>query len=313
MRFKWRHASVLAAIVLLTIISPIKVTTQAEIYFPAGVREFKTGRYTLTAAVPKPNRIHEEIEAELYIPPRISGPVPLVVFIHGNARNKNYYKSAANFLITVAPAKRAMILSVQNWWPLSGDHLDAVEDTRRATNIFVNRLAAGGIVTPGQVYLSGFSAGGIAVISTFFQSVDLLRDAEFRKKYTEANQAKFEAEKKSADEYYYYVDNPGKEAAFYPYAGVISIKGNFYAKYFKFDSLLTGEERRKITAPFIYDKKVVLTVGGDREAKDVVLEVPICRDFIRYVWGAKYDYHEYGDDVHDITKSDQDHLWAMLP
>ena len=56
----------------------------------------------------------------------------------------------------------------------------------------------------------------------------------------------------------------------------------------------------------------MLTVGGDREAKDVKLEVPALREYLKREWGAKLDYHEYGDGVHDIEKTDQDLLWSMM-
>ncbi|MFO1525887.1 MAG: hypothetical protein U1F16_07930 [Turneriella sp.] len=301
---------IIAGVALLSL-SPMRMLTSSAAELPAGVRDFKAGKYTLSIQLEKPNRAKDGIEAELFIPPGVSGPTPAIVFVHGNSRDKKYYRRAANFMLPVAPAKKVMVLSVQNWWPLSGDHLDATEDTRIAINTLVNRLAAAGVFQPNQVYLSGFSAGGFIAMVTLLKSVDFYKDEGFRQKFATARAAEIETAKKSAEDYYYTVENPGREAGFFSYAGVISFKGNFYTKYFAEDTLLNDDERKQYTQKLMAGTRVVLTVGGDQEAKDVKVEVPLCRDFLKKSWGLKLDYHEYGDDVHDITKTDQDHLWAM--
>lgn len=294
-------------------LSPLKMLSPSVDDLPPGVRTYKAGRYTLAVKPENPFRAKEGIEAELVIPSGVTGPVPLMVFIHGNSRDKKYFKRAANFITAANPQpKKVMVLSVQNWWPLSGDHLDATEDTRRAVNLLVNKLAHAGVVQPDKVFLSGFSAGGWIAVVTLLQSLDLYRDENYRQKFAVARAQQIEASKKSAEDYYYTVEHPGRETGFYPYAGMIFIKGNFYAKYFIADSVVTPEEFRELTGKLLANKKVILTVGGDGEAKDVKYEVPACREFLKRVWGAKLDYHEYGDDVHDITKTDQEHLWASL-
>ncbi len=279
---------------------------------PPGVRTHKAGRYELSVKLEDAKYAKEGISGELVIPAGLTGPVPAVVFVHGNSRSKKYYKSAANFLLPPAAQKKIIVLSVQNWWPLSGDHLEGTEESRRAVNIFVNRLASAGVIQKDKVFLSGFSAGGLVIVSAFLNSIDQLQFEPYKQKFAATMASAIEASKKTAEDYYYTVLNPGKEAGFFPYAGFISIKGNFYTKYFPADPLITGEERRKLTGPLTLDKKIVLTVGGERDAKDVKLEVPALREYLKREWGAKLDYHEYGDGVHDIEKSDQDLLWSMV-
>lgn len=299
------------ALTLLSL-SPLRILSPSVDDLPPGVRAFKAGRYELSVKLEDAKHAKEGIFGELVIPPGVTGPVPAIVFVHGNSRNKNYYKSAANFLVQPAAQKKIIMLSVQNWWPLSGDHLDGTEESRRAVNIFVNRLAKAGIIQKDKVFLSGFSAGGLVIVSAFLHSIDHMQFEPYKQKLATTMAGAIEASKKTVDEYYYSVLNPGKDAGFFPYAGFISIKGNFYNKYFPADPLLNSEDRRKLTGPWTWDKKIVLTVGGDREAKDVRVEVPLLREYLKREWGAKLDYHEYGDGVHDIEKSDQDLLWSMV-
>lgn len=298
--------------VTLLSLSPLPVLSPSVDDLPPGVRAHKAGRYELSVKLDDAKHAKEGILGELIIPPGVTGPVPAIVFVHGNTRLKKYYKTAANFLVQPAALKKTIILSVQNWWPLSGDHLEGTEESRRGVNILVNRLANAGIIQKDKVFLSGFSAGGLVIVSAFLHGIDQLQFEPYKQKLATTMASAIDASKKTVEEYYYTVLNPGKEAGFFPYAGFISIKGNFYNKYFPADPLMAGEDRRKFTGPFTWDKKIVLTVGGDREAKDVKLEVPALREYLKREWGAKLDYHEYGDGVHDIEKTDQDLLWSMV-
>lgn len=298
--------------VTLLSLSPQPTLSPSVDDLPAGVRAHRAGRYDLAVKFENTPYAKEGIEGELVMPPGVTGPVPAIVFVHGNSRDKKFYKRAANFLVPPAAQKKIIVLSVQNWWPLSGDHLEGTEETRRAVNIMVNRLASAGIVQRDKVFLSGFSAGGLVVVTTFLQSIDQMKFEAYRQKFAAAKASEIEASKMTADDYYHKVLNPGKEAGFYPYAGFMSIKGNFYNKYFPDDPVITADERRKFTGPFTADKKIVLSVGGDGEAKDVRFEVPALREYLKREWGAKLDYHEFGDGVHDIEKTDQDLLWSMV-
>ena len=281
---------------------------------PSGAKSLKPGRYTAIIKLDRPRAAVEGVEADIIVPPGVSSPAPAVVFIHGNARNKQFYKTAGNFLIGPAAVRKAVVISIQNWWPLSGDKLEATEDTRRALNLLVHKLVNAGALQGNKVYLSGFSAGGLAALSTFLQSIDHFANAAYKQKFLTSMAALIKASKKEPEDYFYNFRNPGKEASFFPYAGIMYIKGNFYNKYFSFanDPILNAEETRKHYATLTWDKKIVLTVGGDKEAKDVVKEVPACRAFLKGL-GMRLDYHEFGDEGHDIDKSSIELLWQMMP
>jgi hypothetical protein len=312
MKFTPNFAMRAVLIGALITLSPLPVLDSTPDDIPAAVRARKPGRHELVTKLENAKYAKDGVEAELIIPSGISGPAPMVVFIHGNARNLKYYKIAANFFVPEAAQRKVLILSVQNWWPLSGDHLEATEETRYGTNILVNQLVQAGVVKPDKVFLSGFSAGGLAIVATFLESIDCYKNETYREKFIKATAQQAQQANKSPEELYYNVLNPGRAAGFFSYAGFLSIKGNFYTKYFKLDSIITAEERRKMLEGFFASRRIVLTVGGDHEAKDVKWEVPILRDFLKTQWGAKLDYHEYGDQGHDIYKSDQQFLWEML-
>lgn len=284
-----------------------------SVEIPAGAKKLNPGRYVATVKLDKARAATDGIEAEIIIPAGISGPTAAVVFFHGNARDKKVYLNRANFLVAAAALRKVIIISVQNWWPLSGDKLEATEDSRRATNLLMHKLVNAGVVQGNRVYLSGFSAGGLLAVSTFVHSIDHFRDEAYKQKFTTSLAALIKASKKDPEDYFYNFKNPGKEVGFFPYAGVFSIRGNFYMKYFPADNLLNADETRKHFAAMTAGKKIVLTVGGDKEARDVQKEVPTCRDYLKRILGMRLDYHEFGDEGHDIYPSDQEILWQMIP
>lgn len=281
---------------------------------PGGAKSLKPGRYTAIVKLDRPRAAKDGVEADIIVPAGVSSPAPAIVFIHGNARNKDFYKTAANFLVAPAAVRKAVVITIQNWWPLSGDKLEATEDTRRALNILIHRLVDAGAIQGNRVYLSGFSAGGLAALATFLQSIDHFRNEAYKQKFLTSWASLIKASRKDPDDFYYNFRNPGKEAGFYPYAGIMYIKGNFYNKFFSFvnDPIMNAEETRKHYAVLTADKKIILTVGGDKEAKDVVKEVPACRGFLKNL-GMRLDYHEFGDEGHNIDKSSVELLWQMMP
>ncbi len=285
-----------------------------SVEIPGGAKSLKPGRYTAIVKLDRPRAAKEGVEADIIVPAGLSSPAPVIVFIHGNARNKDFYKSAANFLLAPAAVRKAVVITIQNWWPLSGDKLEATEDTRRALNLLIHKLVDAGAIQGKHVYLSGFSAGGLAALATFLQSTDHFRNEAYKNKFITSWAALIKASKKDPEDYFYNFRNPGKEAGFYPYAGVVFIKGNFYNKFFSFvnDPILNADETRKHYAALTWDKKIILTVGGDKEAKDVVKEVPACRAFLKNL-GMRLDYHEFGDEGHNIDKSSVELLWQMMP
>jgi len=248
---------------------------------PAGLSAFKAGRYTLSVKVDNPMYAKGTVDAEIIVPAGVSAAAPALVFFHGNSRDKKLFKKAADFLSKSAAANRTILISVQNWWPLSGDHVEAYDDSRRATNLLVRKLVAAGVVNSDRVYLSGFSAGGFTALASFVQNLS----------YNEA------------------MGDP--EANSFSYAGVISMKGNFHPQYFMPDPMLSPDARKARMASLTQGKKVILTVGGKKDAPRVQKQAPECRDFLQD-WGIAVEYHEFPKEGHSPDKTNLDLLWNMV-
>jgi len=267
----------LAALLLLCTVQ-IAAHTVSDI--PANAASLSPGRYAFSVKLDTAMFASGGVEAEVIVPSGLTAPAPAVVFFHGNSRDKKLYKKAANFL-TAAATGKAIIISVQNWWPLSGDRVEAFDDSRRATNLLVRKLVAAGMVNGERVYLAGFSAGGFTAIASFVQNLS----------YNEM------------------MGDP--EANSFNYAGVISMKGNFYPQYFMPDPSLSPEARRSRMASLTAGKKIILTVGGKKDAPRVQKQAPECRDFLTD-WGLTVDYREFPNEGHAPDKTNLKLLWGML-
>lgn len=248
---------------------------------PAAATAFKAGRYTVSVKLDNPMYAKSGVDAEIIIPAGISSAAPAVVFFHGNSRDKKLFKKAADFLTKQAAAKQTILISVQNWWPLSGDHVEAFDDSRRATNLLIGKLAAAGIIRADKIFLSGFSAGGFTALASFVQNLNY-------------NEAMGDAESNN-----------------FSYAGVISMKGNFHPQYFMPDPMLSPDARRANMAKLTAGKRIILTVGGKKDAPRVQKQAPECRDFLKD-WGIAAEYHEFPAEGHSPDKTNLDLLWQMV-
>ncbi len=94
----------------------------------------------------------------------------LIIFYHGNSRNAAAYKDIA-FLTKWSNKYKFPILTIQNWWSLSKDMVEGAEDSRLATNLFLDRLKSESLFDPEKVYPIGFSAGGFTALLVFFNSI----------------------------------------------------------------------------------------------------------------------------------------------
>jgi len=145
----------------------------------------------------------------------------------------------------------------------------------------VRKLIAAGMVKADQVYLSGFSAGGFTALASFVQNLS----------YNEM------------------MGDP--DANSFAYAGVISMKGNFYPQYFMPDPSLSPDDRKSRMASLTEGKKIILTVGGKKDAPRVRQQAPECREFLTS-WGLTVDYREFPNEGHTPDKTNLDLLWGMV-
>ena len=271
-----------ALFILALALNPVKAFgAHAVSGVTAAITQFKAGRYTVSVQLENALFAKAGVEGTLIIPPGVSAAAPVVVFFHGNSRDKKLHKKGADFLAKGAAAKGVILLSMQNWWSLSGDHVEGFDDSRRATNLILQQLVASGVANGNKVFLSGFSAGGFTAIASFIQSI-------------------------------HYNEMMGdKEANYFDYAGVISMKGNFYPQFFMPDPMLNPDQRRERYAELTRSKKVILTVGGKKDAPRVQKQAPECRDFLRD-WGVQVDYREFLNEGHNPAQTNIDLLWGMI-
>jgi predicted esterase len=268
--------------VLALALSPLAaISAHTVSQLSAAITAFKPGRYPVSVKLDNALFAKAAVEGTLIIPPGVSAAAPVVVFFHGNSRDKKLHKKGADFLVKGAAAKGVILLSMQNWWSLSGDHVEGFDDSRRATNLLLQQLVASGVAQGDKVFLSGFSAGGFTAIASFIQSI-------------------------------HYNEMMGdKEANYFDYAGVISMKGNFYPQFFMPDPMLDPDQRRARYAELTRNKKVILTVGGKKDAPRVQKQAPECRDFLRD-WGVQLDYREFLNEGHNPAQTNIDLLWGMV-
>ncbi|MBN8222397.1 MAG: hypothetical protein J0L53_15855 [Spirochaetes bacterium] len=258
----------------------------ADVLFPKVLDDGKAGKHEIQA---RGNAFRfagaDGVRALLFIPATVSPAdlpsAPIVVFYHGNSKDKKFYKNGGNVLHKAATDKKFLVLSVQNWWPLSGNMVEAAEDSRQATNLILTRLAEKKIGDTNRVYVTGFSAGGLTALLTFAQSID--------------------------------PNVPGeREKIYFNYAGMASFKGNFYGQYFMPDPRMSPDERRAHYAKLTQGKVVILTVGGKKDAPRVQQQQPEARQFLQDQLGITVSYHEFSAQGHSLDADNLALLWQAM-
>ncbi|MBV6493199.1 MAG: hypothetical protein LDLANPLL_01214 [Turneriella sp.] len=258
----------------------------SDVIFPKTLGEGKPGKYEIHATSEFMAYAGKGgVRALLYIPPTIPkanlSTSPIVVFFHGNSKNKNTYKSAADVFYRYAQNKKFLVLSVQNWWPLSGDMVEAAEDSRQATNLILNRLAQIQIGDTKRVFVTGFSAGGLTALLTFIKSIDNSVEGE-------------------------------KELIFFNYAGMASFKGNFYPQFLEPMTTLDPSAFIAYFTRLMKGKAVILTVGGKKDAPRVQKQQPEARQVLLEQYGITAIFKEFPTEGHVLTPANLDLLWQAM-
>ncbi len=259
---------------------------------PDAVIKKSPGRYDVNVTITNASyAINEPVRAFLYIPPFSNGMAssdrPLIVFYHGSTRDKTFYKTSVQQMIQKADQDQFTLLSVQNWWMLSGDHTEATDDSRRAANTIINSLIQNGVVRADAVYACGFSAGGFTALVTVLNSID---DPMMHEQLIQSGSFSEE------------VCN---------YAGLASFKGNFYENVVRI-AIPVGQET--FSYPDYYqkifpDKLVFLTVGGKQDAARVIEQAPRARDFLKDYLGLPVMYLEFPNEGHSLTDANWKAFW----
>jgi acetyl esterase/lipase len=258
----------------------------ADVLFPKVLDDGKSGKHEIQARGESFRFAGADgVRALLFIPATVKpaelAAAPIVVFYHGNSKDKTLYKSAGNVLHKYASDKKFLVLSVQNWWPLSGNMVEAAEDSRQATNLILTRLAEKKVGDTNQVFVTGFSAGGLTALLTFVQSID--------------------------------GSVPGdRNKMFFNYAGMASFKGNFYGQYFMPNPMLSPDQRKTEYARLTQGKAVILTVGGKKDAPRVQQQQPEAKQFLEGQLGITVTYQEFPNQGHSLDKDNLELLWRAM-
>ncbi len=258
----------------------------ADVLFPKVLDDGKAGKHEIQARGESFRFAGADgVRALLFIPATVTpaelASAPIVVFYHGNSKDKKLYKNAGNVLHKAATDKKFLVLSVQNWWPLSGNMVEAAEDSRQGTNLILTRLAEKKVGDTNKVFVTGFSAGGLTALLTFVQSIDPGIPGE-------------------------------RDKIFFNYAGMASFKGNFYGQYFMPNPMLSPEQRKAEYARLTQGKAVILTVGGKKDAPRVQEQQPEAKQFLEGQLGITVTYHEFPNQGHSLDKDNLELLWQAM-
>lgn len=269
---------------------PFNHVLQAQsVNIPKAALEGKSGSYDLQVKYKEFQAAKSGVRGLLFIPEfkkdRASSR-PLVIFFHGNTKNRNYYKSSVKNMIDRAKRDGFSLLSLQNWWSFTG-YTDSAEDSRKAANIISWELADAGAIQKDAVYLTGFSAGGLVALLTLHNSLEE-SGVMIRKKPVE----------------------------YYPYAGVGSFKGNFYMGIgtFQINIMIDPDPAifKKHYQKQYSDKTIYLTVGGKRDAKRVQKQAPEAYDFFHNYLGLNVVFKKFPKEPHNMPASNWKPFWKLV-
>jgi hypothetical protein len=266
----------------------------SQVNLPEGAKKKQPGNYDLTITLTDPYAAKEGVKGELYIPVFKEGQKaeerPLVYFIHGGTRDKTYYKSSANnFMKKWADEYGFCLVNLQNWWMLANDDPGGHDDTKRAANLLSHELTENGIGRKDAVYLTGFSAGGLAAVYTIMGSFP---DPLEMKSYESNNY-------------------PLKDY-FFEYAGFASMKGNFYAYDILPNGFVDPGDQKEYYQIFFNDKICYLTVGGANEAARVKVQAPEAKQILGDYFGLPVIYKEFPNEGHSFTLANWTPFWEMV-
>ena len=248
------------------------------------------GKYDLLVKVPEARDAQSGVRAMVYLPKiteeQSLNKLPVIVFFHGNTKDKNYYKNQVSYMTKKAGRDKFILLSVQNWWCFT-DLTESIRDSRRATNYLLWQLADAGLIRSDAVYTTGFSAGGLAALMTLHNSLQETDIVERKKPFD-----------------------------FYPYAGAASFKGNFYLGLgtFVINPIIDPETEiihRHYQSQY-KNKLIFFTVGGKKDAPRVQDQAPEGKVFFEDYLGVSIVYKEYPNEAHNLSEKNWQDFWNLV-
>ena len=286
---------------------------------PNKLKQGKPGKYTLKFKDSVFAYARSGVEGMYYIPRRKSKAKPsklpnLIVFYHGNTRNKRAYRKIPRLMLREASKKGFHILSVQNWWSLSKGYVQAAEESRIATNAMLSAIKKYKVFNEKMVITTGFSAGGLTALLVCLNSLDSSKDpaflAQYQKAYTSGG-TELPSGKTIKQVYY---EQMGGQNYIFDYAGFASFKGNYYEGYIMLTPFIADSEKMKQHYKALFQNKIaLLLVGGRRDAKRVQKQQPQAYNFIKERMGiSNAIFKKYPRERHNLSRKNWNDFYKLI-
>lgn len=244
------------------------------------------GDYLLTVMPVNPVYAGKGVQAMVTVPPLSAGisllDLPVLVWYHGSTRDENAFRTLAGDMKRRTGSHGYILISIQNWWPLSGDNSGGALDSAAASHAVVSRLMDLGWTDGKRVFVTGFSAGGLTAFATFLRNVpDPYMPPEFRPRFH--------------------------------YRGLGVFKGNFYQDPVLEPPIASSDpEKSSAIREHMKNRLAWLCVGGASDAPRVKVQMPELRNYIRKYLFTDPVYQVYADEGHTMTDRAFGDFWKSL-
>ncbi len=208
--------------------------------------------------------------------------LPVLVWYHGSSRDDGAYKTLAGEWKLRSEKNGFILVSVQNWWPLSGDKTGGALDSAAAAHAIISRLMDLKWTDGNRVFVTGFSAGGLTAFATFLRNVpDPYMPADFKPRFH--------------------------------YRGVGVFKGNFYEDPVLEPPMGSMDPGKSSSIKDHMSSRLIwLCVGGESDAPRVKAQMPELRKYIVKYLFTEPVYKVYPNEGHVMTETAFQDFWMSL-
>lgn len=291
---------------------------EAEISSSAELRSRKSGSYQLRVTSPL-FEVTNIVEMEFFIPKSLKADelshAPLIVFYHGNTSDKTYFRKRNIDMKKKAEKYKFILLCPQQWWSLAKGNMSGNMDSGHAVNYALHQLKDAQLFDPNQVYVVGFSAGGLTAFLTVMNGLNHHADPAYAKHIQQFWEENFRNEGKKLPanfdaHAYSYRGNGSIVFNEYPYRGFASFKGNYYAGAMGFPADI--EDLPAHFRTIFSDNLAFVSVGGKKDAARIQTQAPEMRNFLKDYLGLDIVYKEYPAEGHSLTQQNWDDFYSEV-
>lgn len=281
--------------------SPARAQT---VSIPSGLQEGKSGQYDLAVRFSGYSQAPGAVQLMVYVPEGVAGKDrPVVVFYHGNTRDRNYYRDSVAYMTARADKYKFVLVSAQNWWSLGNGDVRGANDSRLAVNLVLNELKDEDIFDPERAYLVGFSAGGYVAVLSFLNSLN-----QFGDQAISLYSYEFEIDEDDVIRHYY-SQVGGLDMNLFDYAGFASFKGNYYEGYVDMNPFV---EEYQETWNRLVRSKILFFAVGENDVPRVKQQAPQAADFFRMYAKVEPIYKVYPGEGHVLSEANWNDFWKLV-